>query len=117
MRRLICLLLVMVVVLAGCERRPFSHNTTAVNLKLKVKTEVNGEVVGGKPEMMRLDLFDINTGNVVYTDYISPDGGYIYQSLENMIFLYITLIQRVLLLKMRIILVLWRLIQMRLVLI
>lgn len=78
MRRLICLLLVMVVVLAGCERRPFSHNTTAVNLKLKVKTEVNGEVVGGKPEMMRLDLFDINTGNVVYTDYISPDGGYIY---------------------------------------
>lgn len=80
MRRLgiIYVLVALVVLLSSCERRPFSHNTSAVNLMLNVRTEVNGTSLGELPDMMRIDLFDVNTGSVAYTDYISPQGGYIY---------------------------------------
>ena len=78
MRRLVFLLFVLAGLLSSCERRPFSKNTTAVNLKLNIRTEIVGDNTDDAPDMMRIDLFDINTGNVVYTDYISPEGGYIY---------------------------------------
>ena len=80
MRRLgiICLLAVVAVLFSSCERRPFSQNNTAVNFKLNINTEINTGSKLDMPDMMRVDLFDINTGNVVYTDYISPKGGYIY---------------------------------------
>lgn len=63
---------------ASCQRRPFSDNTTAVNIKLKVKTDVTHSRAASDVETMRIDLFDPETGATVYTDYISPEGGYIY---------------------------------------
>ena len=76
--RIICFLLILATAASSCQRRPFSENTTAVNMKLKIKTEVvNGGTVS-QPEMMRVDLFDTETGEIAYSDYIPPTGGYIY---------------------------------------
>lgn len=80
MRRYGTILLSIMLILAGasCQRRPFSDNTTAVNIKLKVKTDVTHSRAASDVETMRIDLFDPETGATVYTDYISPEGGYIY---------------------------------------
>jgi hypothetical protein len=61
MRRLgiICLLAVVAVLFSSCERRPFSQNTTAVNFKLNINTEINTGSKLEMPDMMRVDLFDI----------------------------------------------------------
>lgn len=78
MFRIICFLLILATAASSCQRRPFSENTTAVNMKLKIKTEVvNGGNIS-QPEMMRVDLFDTETGEMIYSDYIPPTGGYIY---------------------------------------
>ena len=76
--RTICTFLLLTVIAASCQRRPFSDNTTAVSIRLKVKTEVNHSRAAAEAETMRIDLFDPETGAVVYTDYISTEGGYIY---------------------------------------
>lgn len=76
--RTICAVLFLTIIAASCQRRPFSDNTTAVSIKLKVKTEVNHSRAAAEAETMRIDLFDPETGAVVYTDYISTEGGYIY---------------------------------------
>lgn len=70
--------LMLVVFGASCQRRPFSENTTAVNIRLKVNTEISHSRAVSEAETMRIDLFDPETGSVVYTDYISAEGGYIY---------------------------------------
>lgn len=80
MRRsgIITFVILLTVLLSSCQRRPFSENTTAVNMKLNIRTEiVNGDDVE-HPEMMRVDLYDIDSGNLAYSDYIPPTGGYIY---------------------------------------
>lgn len=69
---------VVVSVFSSCERRLFSEDNTAVNLKVNIHTDGIKDSTFKHPDMMRIDLFDINTGNVVYTDYISSEGGYIY---------------------------------------
>lgn len=76
--RIISLILALILLSSSCQRRPFSENTTAVNMKLKVRTEVVNGAVVEHPEMMRVDLYDIHSGDLVYSDYIPPTGGYIY---------------------------------------
>lgn len=82
--RNICIILLLTVIVASCQRRPFSDSTTAVNIRLKVKTEVNhNRAPVTTPETMRIDLFDVNTGAIAYTDFISTEGGYIYPAPGN----------------------------------
>lgn len=76
--RIISFLLILVAAASSCQRRPFSENTTPVHMKLDIRTDIVHNDAESLPEMMRIDLFDVETGNVVYTDYISPEGGYIY---------------------------------------
>lgn len=78
MFRNIFLLLLLAVIAVSCQRRPFSENTTAVSIRLKLKTEVSTSRTASDAETMRIDLFDPETGSVVYTDYVSSEGGYIY---------------------------------------
>ena len=78
MFRNILLMLLLTVIAVSCQRRPFSEHTTAVSINLKIKTEVNTSRAVSEAETMRIDLFDPETGSVVYTDYISSEGGYIY---------------------------------------
>ena len=78
MFRIICFLLILATAASSCQRRPFSENTTAVKMMLNIRTEVVHGNAGNLPEMMRIDLYDTETGKVAYTDYISPEGGYIY---------------------------------------
>lgn len=61
MRRYGTILLSIMLILAGasCHRRPFSDNTTAVNIKLKVKTDVTHSRAASDVETMRIDLFDL----------------------------------------------------------
>lgn len=72
------LLLAALMIIASCQRRPFSDASSAVNIKLKVDTCIVNEKDVPLPEIMCVQLFDINTGKVAYTDYISATGGYIY---------------------------------------
>lgn len=81
MKRLILMALRVMLVIAcavSCQRRPFVEHTTGVNLVLKVNTQIQNAGDVPLPETMRVDLFDPQTGNVRYTDYISATGGYIY---------------------------------------
>jgi len=80
MRRIMNIFAVLtVLVLASCQRRPFAENTTEVNLVLSVNTQiVNNDDSVQLPETMRLNLYDPQTGELRYTDFISPTGGVIY---------------------------------------
>lgn len=80
MRRmcLIYLLLAAILMTVSCQRRPFSDASSAVNLKLKINTKVVHEEDINLPDLMCVQLCDIHTGDVVYTDYVPPTGGYIY---------------------------------------
>lgn len=63
---------------AACQRRPFAERTTGVELVLSIDTRIVNCDEVELPEMMRVDLFDPVTGEVRYTDYVGPRGGYIY---------------------------------------
>lgn len=76
--RTILLALAFVILAVACQRRPFSEDTTAVQIRMNISTEVKHNHALKLPETMRIDLFDIETGETAYTDYISPEGGYIY---------------------------------------
>lgn len=69
----------MVFLLAGsCQRRPFAEHRSKVLLKLQVHTNIVNHFQEELPENMRVDLYDPQTGQLVYTDYVGPTGGYIY---------------------------------------
>ena len=72
------LVLIMAMLAASCQRRPFAEHTTEVNLVLNVKTDIviNDEVP--MPETMRIGLYETDGGSVQYTDYISSTGGLIH---------------------------------------
>ena len=71
------LLVATVAFATSCQRRGFSKHTTPINLHIQVRTDVQNATNVALPDMMRVDLFNPNTGQVEYTDYISPEGGYI----------------------------------------
>lgn len=80
MRRKTAIIAVLLVaLLAGsCQRRPFSQRTTGVDLRLRIETEIVNNADVEMPENMRVDMFDVETGDLKYTDYVGPEGGYIY---------------------------------------
>ena len=71
--------LALVVLIAGaCQRRDFAERITDVNLILKVNTNIANAGDVPLPETMRVDLYDIETGKLQYTDYVGSTGGYIH---------------------------------------
>lgn len=80
MRGLRILLMLLVVLSVSCTRRDFAEKTTKVHIVLDVKTNVVNAGEVPEPENMRVDLYDPVTGRVKFTDYVGPEGGYIYPS-------------------------------------
>lgn len=78
MRRWIIVAMVMAMAAVSCQRRQFADWTTGVNLKLDIHTEIVNSGTVPMPEIMRVDLFDPSTGDLKHTDYVGPQGGYIY---------------------------------------
>lgn len=74
----IVIIFAVLVMTVSCQRRKFSDATSAVNLKIRVNTQVVHEEEVRMPEIMRVDLCNPETGQVVFTDYLPPTGGYIY---------------------------------------
>ena len=73
------LMVLMVLLIAGsCQRRPFAEHRSRVALNVKINTEIINHVQEELPENMRVDLYDIKTGQLRYTDYVGPTGGYIH---------------------------------------
>lgn len=79
MRRAITITLILIgVLLAGaCQRRPFAEQRSKVLLNLQVHTNIVNHFQAEPPENMRVDLYDPETAQLVYTDYVGPTGGYI----------------------------------------
>lgn len=77
--KIMMILLLAAALLAGsCQRRDFVERTTGVNLILKINTQIVNHNEHPLPETMRVDLYNMKTGKIAYTDYVSPTGGYIH---------------------------------------
>lgn len=75
---LITLLALLLAFATSCQRRGFSEHTTAINLKLDLKIDIEHAGMVSLPDMVRVDLFNLKTGEIEYTDYLPASGGYIY---------------------------------------
>ncbi len=68
----------------GCIRRPFVEDRTEIYLSLKVNLDIQPSVLTPEetdmalPELFRVCLCDRETGELVYEDFVGPEGGYIY---------------------------------------
>ena len=80
MRRLkfIIPLLMMILCMVSCERRPFSSYSSKVILNLEIDTDILHHEVKTLPTDMVVHLYDPETGKLVYTDYVGPKGGEIH---------------------------------------
>ena len=80
MRRVVSIILIfMAVLLAGaCQRRPFAEYRSKISLNLMINTNIVNQAQVVLPENMRVDLYDPETGQLKYTDYVGPTGGYIH---------------------------------------
>lgn len=80
MRRIgyILLAAMMVLLVGSCQRRPFAENRSKVALNLALNTHIVNHIQAEMPENMRVDLYDPETAELVYTDYVGPQGGYIH---------------------------------------
>lgn len=76
--RNIFMALTLVLLVGGCQRRPFAESRSKVSLNLTVKTNIVNHIQTDLPENMRVDLYDPITGKLQYTDYVGPYGGYIH---------------------------------------
>ena len=69
----------MAVLLAGsCQRRSFAEHRSKISLNLMINTNIVNHVQEELPANMRVDLYDPETGQLRYTDYVGPTGGYIH---------------------------------------
>lgn len=66
-----------VLLCGACQRRPFAEHRTELSLNLEVNTQIANYTPEELPENMRVDLYDIRTGSLSYTDYVGPEGGVI----------------------------------------
>lgn len=71
----IIMTVMLVLLAAACQRRPFAESRTKVSIHLTVKTNIVNHVQESLPEHMRVDLYDPQTGQLRYTDYVGPQGG------------------------------------------
>lgn len=81
MKRFVYMIMTMVMavlMLGACQRRPFAEYNSKVNLILNINTDIQNHEVTKLPENMRVDMFDPISGDLIYTDYVGPNGGYIH---------------------------------------
>jgi hypothetical protein len=80
MRRAINIMLILLVILlaGACQRRPFAEYNTRVALKVVINTNIVNHVQEEPPQIMRVNLYDPETGSLRYTDFVGPTGGYIH---------------------------------------
>lgn len=80
MRRLIYIIpmLMMLLCMVSCERRPFAAYSSKVILDLKIDTDILHHDVSELPSDMVVQLYNPETGKLVYTDYVGPEGGIIH---------------------------------------
>lgn len=77
-RRLTIIIIAILAVLTGCERRPLEYGTVSINLNLKLnlRVRVNGHFEDlPEPEMMRVMFFDPETFDLVTETYLPAKGG------------------------------------------
>ena len=77
-RRLFILILALLAVLPGCQRRELEYGNVIVDLSLKINLniKVNGKIQNmPEPEMMRVMFFDPNTYEFVTETYLPAKGG------------------------------------------
>lgn len=77
-RRLFILILAVLAVLPGCQRRELEYGNVVVDLSLNINlnVRVNGQVRNmPKPEMMRVMFFDPDTYEFVTETYLPAEGG------------------------------------------
>ena len=75
---IILLLAAVLLAAAACQRRPFAQTQSKVSLQLDIKTDIINHVQAELPADLRVDLYDPETAQLVYTDYVGPYGGYIH---------------------------------------
>ena len=68
----------LVLCLVSCQRRPFAEQRTTVSLHVEINTKIINQSDVILPTDMRVDLYDPQTGELRYTDYVGPTGGYIH---------------------------------------
>ena len=69
----------MTVLLSGaCQRRPFAENRSRVVIVLNINTDIINHTQEELPENMRVDLYNPETSELVFTDYVGPTGGVIH---------------------------------------
>lgn len=81
MRRFVYMIMTMVMavlMLGACQRRPFAENRSQVYIALKINTDIVNHTLHELPENMRVDLYDPETAELVFTDYVGPEGGIIH---------------------------------------
>lgn len=70
--------LLVVMLLAGCHRRPLEEMDDSLYLKLALDLEVQNHAGPLRtPELMRVVFYDAKTLEFVSDDYVLPEGGYI----------------------------------------
>lgn len=77
-RRFFILLLAVLTVLTGCERRELEYGSANLNLRLKLhlNIRVNGKIEElPEPEMMRVMFFDYETYDLITESYLPAGGG------------------------------------------
>ena len=72
--------LLLVMCMVSCQRRPFAEQRTTVSLHVEINTKIINQSEVKLPTDMRVDLYDPQTGQLRYTDYVGPTGGYIHPS-------------------------------------
>ena len=77
-RSIVIMIVAALFLVCSCQRRDFAERTTGVNLILKVNTQIVNNHETPLPEVMRVDLYNPQTGAIEYTDYVGPTGGYIH---------------------------------------
>lgn len=77
-RRLFILMMLLVALTTGCQRRPLELATANLTLRLNLhlKVKVNGKFEElPKPEMMRVMFYDPETYQLITESYLPPEGG------------------------------------------
>ena len=75
---MIMTLMMVVLVLGACQRRPFAENRSKLTIALNIDTDIVNHTMDELPENVRVDLYDPQTRALVYTDYIGPTGGVVH---------------------------------------
>lgn len=77
MKRLILILFTVLALVAApsCKRRPFGQSGTPINLVINIDTLITNDRVSKLPELFRINLYNKETGAIVYADYLETFGG------------------------------------------